>query len=336
MNPLYVTGVSTREIKELEDRTYDIVIAAVGYEPRSRAIAEHLPMPEHGLAIPFLDQQEHAFKENKELFEKRGYNTPELSHDEQPEFVRQWVLERWRAAQLVGELRIAVDISSMTRRRMATLVEVISSLDPAVRVLTDYLYTPQIYREPPPEPLATLTIGPVTPEFAGWTPDLDTPTCAVVGLGYEANTAAGAAEFLDADRAIAYAPRGRDPRFRADVDRANESISDYASVIKAYEIEDPLGLLLDLDRLAAGVTRHSRLLFVPLGPKIFALCSLLVARLYRPRIAVWRVRNSELRAPQYIESAGRVCGLRASNAPFAGEDHDRSEVLSASSSYAAA
>ena len=81
--------------------------------------------------------------------------------------------------------RVAVDVSSMTRARIAATVE---SVEAAARsasaIRCGVLYAPAHYRAPVPDAETIIeSVDPVSHGFTGWDPRVDAPTVAVFGLG---------------------------------------------------------------------------------------------------------------------------------------------------------
>jgi hypothetical protein len=314
-NRLYATSYAVRDLSKLSESRYDAVLAAVGYEQRSREISLSIGETRQATAVPFQQNRVEAYEENYAAFAELGFELPEVSEEREREFARNWLSERCAGAHLQRQAHIAVDISSMNRLRIASLIEALANLQTDVHLIVDLLYMAADYRPSTVPATGTLGIKPVTPFFAGWMPDLDKPTLVLLGLGYEIDAADGVVEYLDPDDTLAWIPLGFDQRYLDEVRRANESLA-RAEEDRVYRIEDPYSLLLDLDREVAHRRRRARVMIVPLGPKIFAAISMLVATAHRPAVSVWRVRHSDLAPPVDRRGNGRVCGIRVSNRPF--------------------
>jgi hypothetical protein len=75
--------------------------------------------------------------------------------------------------------------------------------------------------------------------------------------------------------------------------QANQSVVEMIKGrVVGYDVDQPFDLFTKLESLIAGVGTRSNCILLPFGPKIFALCALLVACLH-PDAAVWRVSGAE-------------------------------------------
>lgn len=315
MNLLRLEPFSARRIEDARGLRYDAALFSLGYEPRCRAIAEHLTDVGQLVAASFAHNREEAsFVENAAWYADRPHEVVDVDGNEFGPWVERWlaaVTEPPDADDEEPTKRVAIDISSMTRLRIAAVVEALNELPGDRAVQVDFLYAPECYHEPPPPADATLSIGPVSPYFAGWSTELDRPLVALIGLGFEPEKAAGAVEFLEPEHAYACAPIGPDPRFRAKLDESNAGLwrSDRVTRGFDYRLEDPYATFGRVESRVEALLRSARPLLVPLGPKIFALSSLLAAALHLPAVPVWRVSSGELERPVPREACGELYGL---------------------------
>jgi hypothetical protein len=288
---------------------YDGFLCSLGFERRARSIAEHLPRATHSAAIGFPSQQTLSYAENAAFFAAAGFERQTLDAHEFHPWVAEWL--RSVLATCVGHpCRVGVDVSSMTRLRIAAVVEAVAQTDGSADLEVDFLYAPEAYHEPSPPADATLTIGPVSSYFAGWSLDLELPLIAIVGVGYELEKAAGAIEYVEPQETVVFVPEGRDSRFSLKVAEANVGLwAEGATSPVTYPLNDPFVTLARLDAATAGVLRRGRPLLLPMGPKIFALVCMVVAALHEPDVAVWRVSAGELERPVDRHADGTVFGL---------------------------
>lgn len=289
---------------------YDIVVATVGFEPRASAISRVMGEVSHGAAIGFDRNKKYAYEDNRDWFKENGFDFAEPGDAEYRRWLDRWMREAvGQCATATSPIRIAIDISSMTRDRIAVALETALAISAQHHLEIDFLYAPSAYRDPPQEPDFTSSIEPVTPFFRGWTPDPNRSTVAIVGLGYEIDKAVGAKEYLELKDLWAYAAHGGDERFAEKVKVNNELL--WMEVpddrIVRYSLTDPFGVFVQLESQLFGILRQGRALMLPMGPKIFALCSMLAAMHHHPDVAVWRVRQSE--TPQPREADKTLLGL---------------------------
>jgi hypothetical protein len=315
--------VSSRRETRLEDlaseRRYDLALVSVGFEQRSRAIPEAIPAPSLGVGLEFPDRHLGDYAENHKVLAKLGYRVTEPAKDHR---LLVGELDGWfeqaasrREFTEAEPFRVAVDISSMTRTRMAAVVEYCYAQKLEVPMIIDLLYAPAAYRPSELPPASWVQAAPVTPHLAGWDPDATKPLLAVVGLGYEPNAAEGVVDYLTPDESVIFLPNGRDPSYRNDVDEVNSELIKKAKIKLDYPVDDPYRLMLQLERLVLARIDQARVLFVPLGPKIFAAACMVVAERLHPLVSVWRFSAGSNDEARPAIADGSVCGIRLSTQP---------------------
>lgn len=286
----------------------DLVLAAIGYERRARHFCESRePLSRIRAAIAFSEQHELSFRENREWFDRGGYECYECDDADFGGVVDGLVS---RAVALSGSaVGICVDISSFSRFRLARIIEVVCAHPKGVRQV-DFVYSLAEYCPPPKDYGPVIAAGPVTPRFAGWSPWPNLPIVAIIGLGYEPDKAIGVFEYLEASSVRAFLPLGDDPRYGAAVQEANALLMPrlLPEQLFEYRVDKPWDGLVTLESLTQGVLRSARPVLIPFGPKIFALCCLLVGCLYR-EAAIWRISGGPLESPVDRVATGRIVGL---------------------------
>lgn len=309
---LEVRAFPARRLDEAPRGRYDVLLATLGYEPRAVAVAQALGKIPCAAAPGFEHDHEFAYEDNRKWFDAQGFDVREPKAEEYRNWLQEWLHNALEDPAVGRPVRIAIDISSMTRDRIAIALETAVELSATYALEVDFLYAPAEYREPPVEPDFTASIEPVTSFFRGWTRDPSRQSVAVVGLGYEIDKAVGAKEYLELKDLWAYIAHGGDERFAEKVRDNNEllwmEVDDHRIV--RYHLSDPYGVFVQLESQLFGILRRGRALMLPMGPKIFALCSLLAAMHHHPEVGVWRVRQSE--TPQPREPNGELLGLTVS------------------------
>ncbi len=297
-----------RKLNDARHHSYRGALASLGFEKRCRQIPEALGMA--GVAIPFGDRQELDYADNVAYFESAGWEMPAIGENRYLDWVSDWLI-----SQVVeGErARLAVDVSSMSRRRIANVVEALFSLPSEVELEVDFLYTPAEYesydqmRAPP-----IFSVAPVSDFFAGWWSALDKPLFVIVGLGYELEMASGALDRLEPQGAQAFIPEGSDHRYLEAVREANQGIGDWVGVEPdetLYSVSDPFGCFQKLEARVARLSPDHRVALVPLGPKIFALVATLTGALHESEAQVIRVSAGEHQEALPRCSDGDLFGL---------------------------
>ncbi|HEV7428897.1 MAG TPA: hypothetical protein VGQ46_21295 [Thermoanaerobaculia bacterium] len=302
--------ITVEPLEPAFDETYDVAIVSVGYEQRSSFLAPTLS-GDAKIAIVFTDRHVHSFDENLRVIERCGFRTVSGSGA----FVEE-IAESVRSRSLVTPgrpLRVAFDISSMTRQWIADIV--CAMRDTGVRVSADFLYTIAHFTAPPEPPL-TQYAGPVTPQLAGWD-EPDKPLSLLLGLGYEKDRALGAAELLEPSELYVFSPVSIDIDYERALEAANVDLWGLAPTHThrfTYQISRPFDTFVQLESLAEGLLRRRRVVLLPLGPKIFALCTVLLAA-SQSAYGVWRVSAGEHETPVDRKAAGTVVGLRVQFLP---------------------
>ncbi len=300
-----------RKLDDAADLSYRSVLASLGFEQRCRQIPEALD--EKGVAIPFDDHHELDYVQNLEFFEESGWDIPAVSDESYFDWVLNWLHELVADG---GPARIAIDVSSTSRKRIADAVEAILSLPLDVDLDVDFLYTPAEYEdfnealEPP-----IFSVAPVSEFFAGWWNALDKPLFAVVGLGYELEMASSALDLLEPQVAQAFVPEGSDPRYLKAVREANRGIGDWCGVDPeevAYAVSDPFATFRTLEARVGRLREDHRIALVPLGPKIFAVVATIIGALHPRSAQVIRVTAGKHREPIPRASDGDLFGITLS------------------------
>src|SRR5207244_3741987 len=137
------------------------------------------------------------------------------------------------------------------------------------------------------------------------------PVAAIVGLGYEPDKAVGAYEFLEAASIWVFQPLSEDARYMRDVERANRTllkrIPNGQKV--TYRVDQPISCFGMLESVVYGMLSGSRPVLLPFGPKIFALCAMLVATIHRS-VPVWRVTAEQQGEPIDREPSSKIVAIR--------------------------
>lgn len=313
---LYIAPHPTTNLEQVSDRDYECLICSLGYESRSRALAERIGSGSNVVlyAAGFLHGHDGAYKKNRQVLKDLEAEVFESSDDS----FREWAME-WFST--VHYERVAIDISSMSRPRIAALVEALEAAKNE-RLVADFLYVPQVYKGPAVPLEVPAALGPVSPAFAGWDTDIEQPLVILFGLGYEPYRAAAAIDALEPSLAVPFFPHGKDPAFIEDVEVANADVLGLKKqgVVQPrdYEIEDPFTCFAQLDALISRYVERdeARPLLLPLGPKIFALVCLLVSAVRVPAIPVWRVSPGRFDTPIDHEPEDTLVTLRVSAGPI--------------------
>jgi hypothetical protein len=296
------------------EETYDLAIAAIGYEQRARAIFEsHALEIRARAACGFKRQEVLEYDRNLSWYRSADFAIASADDGDYPSWLEE-TLEVIRTAQ--ERTKILVDISSLTRIRIANLISAFLGIRSDQQVDAFFVYSLAAFTSPITDQPPNTHVGPVTPDFAGWWSEPDRALSAVVGLGYEQDKALGAVEHLQADSIWLFRPESKISEYSVALEEANDTLLRAISSDRqfTYKVQDPLGCFVRLESLVQGLSKESNVVLLPFGPKIFALCSLLVGAMDR-QVAVWRVSAQENEEPVNRMGSGYCYGLKVTFRP---------------------
>jgi hypothetical protein len=292
------------------DRPYNLFIAVLGFEQRSRHLAEIIrPQARTRIACAFPDRKILSYRSNSDWFKRAGYEIIEV---EDREF-EGWFLETLARVQRddTDHYNICIDISSMSRYRIASILDLVRKQRVAGSMSIDFIYNMAQFSPPPTAIAPNLHVGPVCSGFAGWSTEPDQPPIGILGLGYEESRALGALEHIQASDFWIFTPLSNIHQYHEAMLAANASLLESTPIerIVKYVVEEPFDCFVKLEIIAEKLRTIGNPLIFPFGPKIFALCSILVACLY-DEIAVWRVSPGILESPTDRLPTDSFFGLR--------------------------
>lgn len=292
---------------------YDLLVVALGYEPRSSSLAQKISSsaPDK-IAFSFETEGLLAFDSNRAILAELGFDERPLA--DLCGFVGRYIRD-WSDS---SPPRIAVDISSFTRAVLADSLVTLHELSSGFRFGVDFYYSPPLFDQHTDPSAVIEHAGLLGPRFSGITSDPFDPMVCILGVGYEPELALGVTEFLDVSYVYAFVPSGHDERYDQAVVEANKELFSASGGVKRspYDLRDPYGLYTRLESLMYGLGGVARIALVPLGPKIFSLCSLLAALETGLPVAAWRFSaGSGAQAPtETVGEPVRFC-VRASGQP---------------------
>jgi hypothetical protein len=302
-------------IEFLSDNTYDMFIATIGYENRSRYIAKDLnPKSIQKVAVAFNENRVLEFKKNFAWYQKIDFNILQYSEDD----FYQWAKDNFNNFKSPGNtIKILIDISSMSRYRIATLIWALVSSSLNCHFCVDFVYALALYTPPPNKTGPITNMGPISPDFAGWFTEPSSPCSAIIGLGYDLGKAVGTIEYIEPGEIWALNPIGEDQKYEKAVLKANKLYLDTLEKKKIidYDVNRPFETYHYLDSLIFGIMKSSRPILIPFGPKIFTLCSLLAAIIRYPNVSVWRVSSGKYEHISNRFPSGTIVGLRVNFLP---------------------
>lgn len=267
-----------------------MAIFALGFESRSTCFVNEIAnSAKTSVAFGFNHAQERSYQSNLENFLNAGVQTKESLDDPIFESELKSLLKKIKDDT---PAKLFIDISCFTRFRLAAIVNEIFKLTNSFthQITIDFAYSLAEFEKPNAHPQPNTIVGPAHPAFAGWSQGSYSSTAIVLGLGYEQDQAMGVVEYLQAGEVWAFAPNSPVQEYKPEVDNANQLLlSELApNHVLEYDVCAPASVIATLESVVRGLNVEHSVVLVPFGPKIFVLCSLIVAAM-RQDVAVWRV-----------------------------------------------
>jgi hypothetical protein len=273
---------------------YDAVIATLGFETRARFVSSALTFrPEYLFACGFDERNILAFEDNRQWFVENGFEVATCDDSQFKDYCLSVLAKLSQTNK--DSFRFCIDVSSMSRFRLAIWFEVLLDSANNVTHFVDFLYSPAEFSEPIIQDSQMAVAEPVTHMFAGWSRMPELPPSVLIGLGYEQDKAIGIIEYIEPTKVFAFRPRGGDKRYESAVDEANTTFWDIVSPddVIDYSIDNLSDCIAAMESLIVGSLHTERPVLIPFGPKIFAVCCLLVSCIHYPNVAVWRVSSGQ-------------------------------------------
>jgi len=290
--------------------SYDLAIATIGYEDRSSYFWRTVrPSAASSFAFGFAEHEVLSFEKNLAFYNKAGFSVDRPDGSQYGAAVEAALLA---SAPDKDVTRVVIDISSLTRDRIALACECFGEHASNRVVEVDFVYYLAAFQRPGKRIKQNAYAGPVLPSFAGWWRYPELPVAAVIGLGYEENKALGAVELLQVPEAIwTFMPESTVKEYDAELLIANEELlkrvpEDHRVT---YTVEDPFRTYKGLAALRQSISDLYNVVLLPFGPKIFGLASILVG-LAGHHTAVWRISAGIHAKPREAYTHGDPFGLR--------------------------
>ncbi|MFN3259741.1 MAG: hypothetical protein ACE37J_04195 [Pikeienuella sp.] len=282
----------------------DLFVGCVGYERRSIEALKKLTSDRYNGEAIIFDYRSgdlHSYREN---IEAECLRSAELIAD----FCK--LLKRLvELINLREQISITLDVTSFDREKIALLLKAIFENKSRVSSVT-ICYFPREFTEPSHRLDVVQSFGPVLPAFIGEASFSRESLALIIGAGYEYGRAVGAIDLLEPDRIYCLTPVGTDPRFEVEIEKNNLEFSflEEGELLQRYDLMKPETLFYEVRRIVEFETHERNVLILPLGPKIFAAVSLIVALLLHPSVMVWRHSTTTKSAPASTSDA-RASGV---------------------------
>lgn len=294
--------------------TYDLIIAACGFEERGIFIPLMLKNGNHSkkIAFSFSDYKDNNIRlKNEKFYRESNYTVCESSGIESKYIVKE--LENFILDSIKDEIKILIDYTSMTRIWYGAILNFLKNFETQKRLIIHFSYAIAKFHKPPLKELKTKYFTPIEGYCNLSVPSV--PTALIIGLGYEKNKAYGLKEFFDAEKIFLFYTK--DSLFTTPVMKINKELliltKDNCKV--PYNLQDLLmtkTLLFDICKL---LIDNYRLIIAPCGPKPFTLLSFLIS-LEVGNIDVWRISGNEIGTHSDREAEGNIVILELYYYPF--------------------
>lgn len=285
------------EVVESDDAVPDVLIGCLGYEHRSIEILRRFP-DRASCRLVFFDycsSRLHSYDSN--VMEVENLSMARKS-------VPSEFLESIRDAVGSGTSLVEIDVTSFDRHLLARTLQEIFSLGAIVKKVR-IAYFPRVYKDPSDQLENVVSFGPISSAFIGEASFSRENLSLIVGAGFEYGRIVGAMDMLEPERTYCLFPKSSDGRFEAAIFRNNLDFSflENKDLLQPYFLERPDSLYFELRRLVEFELRERNVLLLPLGPKLFAAISLVVAILLHPAVMVWRHSTVSVLSPSSTDDA---------------------------------
>ena len=280
------------------------LFGCIGYERRSIHLLQTMASSGFGKMIFFDYKAEGVLSYDQNLSESA--DTIDFIHHDFDKCVARLLHE----VEMDPYRSIAVDITSMDRRKLARLIVALFKHSSIIESISLF-YCPATFRPPSTGFDVVTAFGPVLPHFMGNSVFLRENLSLIAGAGYEFGRIIGAIDSLEPKRVSCFMPIGTDDRYRPAVMRANLDFSflEGNDALIQYDLSDTAALYYNLRRIVEEENTRSNVMILPLGPKIFAAISMVIGMILHPNIMIWRHSTVDPARPNSVtdaEAAGEV------------------------------
>jgi hypothetical protein len=308
------------------ESTFDLLIFAVGYEARSRHVAQSLrDRYVSAVGIRFDQHEVLSFDENLAWAQAQSNIAVVTGRSEYD--VSTAVTAQLDSSHAVEseDMHVLVDVSSFPRVHLAAIYSALLAFSSEAGPLTvEFVYAFSEFTAPPEEHGPVVEFGAVSPDFSG-VGEAEQGLATIIGLGYESELALAVQEVLDPAVTWLAVPQSVDDQFDTQVQKSNELLLKLVdpSNVWSYEVDDPFSTFVELESIVHGLQVTHNVVLVPLGPKLLVLVCLLIATTYENVVGVWRLSPGGLRSPRDQSATGRVTSIAARFSPEAQSGTDQ-------------
>jgi hypothetical protein len=278
-----------------------VLVSACGFERRCTHVASSIQY-KRGIAVPFLEHRgSKARRENDADFRARGFRMERPRSANDSEALVEVLIESLSAGI------VTVDVSSMPRVWYCGAMRALARRGASGTVY--FLYAPGKWSVHHGAPTGNRVVEPV-PGFVASASEYK-PAALVLGLGTEPDRALGLREHIDPPLLGIFAPQAEVPgeyesSMLARIGELRQFVLPEHEV--RYPVSDPYYSYVLLESMVAGLQRDWYVVLASLGPKIFGVCSALVALVHPTNTSLWRVAYAASPDRQIVPD-GSIVGL---------------------------
>lgn len=295
-------------LKENNLENYDLAIVGIGYESRAITIFEDKKDQIHKtISIGYKEfNTELSYEKNKLLYKNSNAKIIEKNDSDLFKELKEIIRNEYSSEPI----KCLLDITVMSRTRLATVLMIlIENLKEKSNIKICY----ELAKFTPPsnEVSPIRKIGPIISSLSGSLGNIELPSSIVIGLGYELGKAIGISNYLDAELQFSIFPRSTDKDFERYVESNNNTLLESIpnNFKFNYEVSNPYKSYLELRELVLAITKISRPIVVPLGPKILSAIFIILSKEFNYSLPVWRVSSEHNELPVDRKPSGEMVEL---------------------------
>ena len=302
---------------EIGNTNFNMSVMACGYESRCRHIAEKYSINSYkNVCLSFSDRIVLARKENDRFFKNKKYEPINTQGNDASKII--FCIKEQLLNSSEPVFRILIDYSCMTKALFGGILHYFSISKDKKPLEVWMAYSKPKYHKCP-QMSYNRNAGPIQ-GYASV--NSDTPaekgTALVLGLGCEKFRSEGIVEVIDPLEVVAFQPYPEsNADFASDLKAANKRVLDMLSEksIVFYNIMDFNETYHKLFSTCVFLRQNMRVILAPMGPKPFALATMLTSILLAG-CDVWRVSGGSDEKPCNVVSAGEILLVKISFSPI--------------------